>query len=135
MVLTKTLDRVRLQNKLLEGTALVDRQSACELLGKYPRDPSELMMTVENEQALLKFTYHGRVVYPLFQFDVNDRRILPIISEIRKIQPDDFSDFMLLHWLTRPQIDFDGPPSESLKTEPEMVLEAFSREIEPLVDG
>ncbi|MBS7671610.1 hypothetical protein [Croceicoccus gelatinilyticus] len=134
-VLKKALNRVRLQNDLLESTTLVDQKSACELLGKSPSNASAAMKRVEIDQALLKFNHHGRVGYPLFQFDIDNRRIFPLIKEIRKIQPDDYSDFMLLHWLTRPHLDFDGPPADALKTDPDAVLEAFSREVEPVLHG
>lgn len=134
-VLKKALNRVRLQNDLLKSTTLVDQKSACELLGKSPSNPSATMKRVESDLALLKFNHHGRVGYPLFQFDIDNRRIFPLIKKIRKIQPEEYSDFMLLHWLTRPHLDFDGPPADALKTGPDAVLEAFSREVEPVLHG
>lgn len=134
-VLKRALNRVRLQNELLKATTLVDQKRACELLGKSPSNPSATMKRVESDQAPLKFTDNGRVKYPLFQFDIDNRRIFPVLKELRKIQPDNYSDFMLLHWLTRPHLDLHGPPADALKTNPDAVLEAFSREVEPVRHG
>ena len=50
-------------------------------------------------------------------------------------KPKGWSDFRLLHWLTRPHLDMDGTPAEALGTDAQGVLAAFEREIDPPVHG
>ena len=133
--LRTALDRVRLQERLLAETSMVEQADACTLLGLSTANPSATMRRKEEGNGILRFTIDGRAVYPLFQFDVEGRRIHPSMARLIASKPKGWSDFRLLHWLTRPHLDMDGTPAESLGTDPEAVLAAFGREIEPPVHG
>lgn len=133
--LKAALNRARLQERILAGTQMADQAEACELLGLSGANPSATMKRKEERRELLRFTVDGRAVYPLLQFDVEGRRVYPAISRIISEKPADWSDFRLLHWLSKPHLDFDETPAAALGSEPDAVLAAFEREIEPQVHG
>jgi hypothetical protein len=133
--LKAALNRARLQEKILASTSMVDQAQACQLLGMSTTNPSATMKRKEDKRELLRFTVDGRAVYPLVQFDVEGRRVFPAVAKLLAAKPDHWSDFRLLHWLTRPHLDFDGTPGEALGTDEPAVLAAFAREIEPAVHG
>jgi len=132
--LQTALNRARLQEKILAGTSMVDQAQACELLGLSATNPSATMKRKEDKREILRFTVDGRAAYPLFQFDVEGRRIFPTIAKLIAVKPETWSDFRLLHWLTRPHLSFDGTPGGQL-AEGEEVVAAFEREIAPAEQG
>ena len=131
--LQAALNRARLQEKILASTSMVDQAQACQLLGMSGANPSATMKRKEDRHEVLRFTTGGRAVYPLFQFDVEGRRSFPLMAALIARKPDRWSDFRLLHWLTRPHLDFEGTPAEAFGSEPEAVLAAFDREVESAV--
>lgn len=133
--LREALNRARLQERILASSPMVDQAQACELLGLSTANPSATMKRKEARRELLRFTRDGRAVYPLFQFDVESRRITAGLEAVIASKPENWSDFRLLYWLSHPHIDFDGPPSAALGASPDEVLAAFKREIEPPVHG
>lgn len=133
--LKAALNRARIQERILASTQMADQAQACELLGLSGANPSATMKRKEKNNDLLRFTVDGRAAYPLLQFDVEGRRIYPALSKIIAEKPEHWSNFRLLHWLTRPHLDFEDSPSTSLGSEPEAVMAAFEREIEPEVHG
>ncbi|MET4898434.1 hypothetical protein RN629_14960 [Sphingomonadaceae bacterium jetA1] len=133
--LKAALNRARLQERILAATPMADQAQACELLGLSGANPSATMKRKEDKKELLRFTVDGRAVYPLLQFDVEGRRIHPALGKIIARKPDHWTSFRLLHWLIRPHLDFEHSPGASLGNEPEAVIAAFAREIEPEVHG
>lgn len=133
--LKAALNRARLQERILASTQMADQAQACELLGLSGANPSATMKRKEEKNELLRFTVDGRAAYPLLQFDVEGRRIYPALGEIIARRPDHWTDFRLLHWLTRPHLDFEDSPGAALGSQPEAVIDAFEREIEPEVHG
>ena len=133
--LKAALNRARLQERILASTQMADQAQACELLGLSGANPSATMKRKEEKSELIRFTVDGRAAYPLLQFDVEGRRIYPALSKIIASKPDHWNNFRLLHWLTRPHLDFADSPGASLGSEPEAVIAAFEREIEPEVHG
>lgn len=133
--LQTALNRARLQEKILAGTSMVDQTQACELLGLSGANPSATMKRKEEKREILRFTVDGRVAYPLFQFDIEGRRIFPAIAKLIALKPETWSDFRLLHWLTRPHLDFGAAPAERLGAEEAEVVAAFKREIVPAEHG
>ncbi|MBY5374639.1 hypothetical protein ELG72_27780 (plasmid) [Rhizobium leguminosarum] len=133
--LQKALNRARLQEKILASTSMVDQPQACELLGLSGTNPSATMKRKEEKREILRFTIDGRVSYPLFQFDVEGRRIFPTMAKLIALKPETWSDFRLLHWLTRPHLDFETAPAEKLGAEDAEVIEAFKREVVPAEHG
>ena len=133
--LQAALNRARIQEKILASTSMVDQAEACELLGLSATNPSATMKRREDKKELLRFSIEGRAAYPLFQFDVEGRRLYPQIAQLIARKPEGWSDFRLLHWLTRPHLDFDASPAEALALDGEAVVAAFEREIEPVVHG
>lgn len=133
--LQTALNRARLQEKILASTSMVDQPQACELLGLSGTNPSATMKRKEEKREILRFTIDGRVSYPLFQFDVEGRRIFPAMAKLIALKPETWSDFRLLHWLTRPHLDFGTAPAEKLGVEDAEVIAAFKREIVPAEHG
>lgn len=133
--LQAALNRARLQERVLASTSMVDQAQACELLGLSATNPSATMKRREDKRELLRFNVDGRAAYPLFQFDVEGRRLFPVVATLIALKPEAWSDFRLLHWLTRPHLDFGGSPSEFLGSQEQEVEDAFKREIEPPVHG
>jgi hypothetical protein len=133
--LQTALNRARLQEKILAGTSMVDQAQACELLGLSGANPSATMKRKEERREILRFTLDGRVAYPLFQFDIEGRRIFPSMAKLIALKPETWSDFRLLHWLTRPHFDFGAPPAERLGAEESEVVAAYEREIVPVEHG
>ena len=133
--LREALNRARLQERILASSTMVEQAQACELLGLSTANPSATMKRKEERREVLRFTRDGRAVYPLFQFDVEGRRMVPGLGAVIAAKPENWSDFRLLYWLTHPHVDFDGPPSAALARSPDEVLAAFKREIEPPVHG
>lgn len=133
--LQAALNRARLQEKILASTLMVDQTQACELLGLSAANPSATMKRKEEKRELLRFTVDGRAAYPLFQFHVEGRRIYPAMAKLIALKPRTWSDFRLLHWLTRPHLDFGAAPAERLGAEGDAVIEAFEREIVPAEHG
>lgn len=133
--LQTALNRARLQEKILASTSMVDQAQACELLGLSGTNPSATMKRKEEKREILRFTIDGRVSYPLFQFDVEGRRIFPAMAKLIALKPETWSDFRLLHWLTRPHLDFGTAPAEKLGAEDAEVVAAFKREIVPVGHG
>ena len=132
--LQAALNQARLQEKILASTSMADQGEACRLIGLSDANPSATMKRKEERQEILRFTVEGRPVYPLFQFDVEGRRIFPAMGRLIAMKPESWSDFRLLHWLTRPHLDMDSTPAAALGSE-EAVVAAFEREIEPAVHG
>ena len=114
---------------------MVDQSQACELLGLSATNASAIMERREDKRELLRFTMGGRSSYPLFQFDVEGRRIFAVMTSLIALKPRTWSDFRLLQWLTRPHLDFDGAPSEFLSLQEQAIADAFWRETEPSVHG
>lgn len=133
--LKAALNRARLQERILASTPMADQAEACELLGLSDTNPSATMKRKEAKHELLRFTVDGRAAYPLFQFDVEGRRIYSGVARIIANKPESWSDFRLLHWLTRPHLDFEGAPAEAFATEADAIIAAFEREIEPEMHG
>lgn len=126
----ETLNRVRIQERLLASVSLVNQSEACELLGLSKSNPAATMARKERNGEVLRFTTDGRAAYPLLQFDVDNRRIYPAMKEILALGRQHRSDFQILRWLTTPHLDFDATPAEALGPEAAAVIAAFSREIE-----
>lgn len=133
--LQAALNRARLQEKILASTTMVDQAQACALLGLSGANPSATMKRKEERHEVLRFTTDGRVVYPLFQFDVEGRRAFPVMAQLIARKPAGWSDFRLLHWLTRPHLDFDGAPADAFGAAPDAVLAAFDREVAAAANG
>lgn len=133
--LQAALNRARLQEKILASTSMVDQAQACQLLGLSMTNPSATMRRKENRGELLRFSVDGRALYPLFQFDVEERRIFPAIARLIELKPESWSNFRLLHWLTRPHLELKAVPADCLGREEAEVIAAFKREIVPPEHG
>lgn len=133
--LRKALNRARLQELILSRTEMADQGQACALLGLSNANPSATMKRKEDRGGLLRFTVDGRASYPLFQFDVEGRRIYPAVARTLALRPANWSDFRLLNWFTTPHFDFDDTPAAALADAEAPVLAAFARAIEPQVHG
>lgn len=133
--LKKALTRARLQEKTLANTAMADQAQACELLGLSSSNASSTMKRKEDKNEVLRFTFDGRAAYPLFQFDIDERRIFPVVIKLIEMKPDNWSNFRLLYWLTRPHAEFEDTPADALRSDHDAVISAFERAIQPVEHG
>jgi hypothetical protein len=133
--LRAALNQARLQERILAGVTMVEQADACQLLGLSASNPSSTMGRKEGKGEIMRFTIDGRAVYPLFQFDIERRRIQPAIKTLLAMKPKRWSDFRLLHWLVSPHLDFDDTPAVAMADQADAVVSAFGREIEPTAHG
>lgn len=133
--LKAALNRARLQERILAATPMAGQAEACELLGLSGTNPSATMRRKERRGEFLRFSLDGKPVYPLLQFDVEERRVYPAIRKLLAAKPEGWSNFRVLHWLIRPHLDFEETPAAALAGDPDAVLAAFERECEPIVHG
>lgn len=132
--LKEALTRVRLQDQILDGVSMADPDQACTMLGLSQANPSQSLK--RRERQLMKFMISGRPKYPLFQFDIDNRRVHPAFVEIlRAAEERKWSNFRLLNWMMRPHQDFSGTPADALADDGQAVQAAFLREIEAEVHG
>lgn len=133
--ISRALTRAKLQTEVLSSVPMVDQSQACALLGLSDINPSATLRRYEAKDRILRFDLKGKAAYPLFQFDVAERRIQPVLLKILKMRTDDWGGKMaLLHWLTRPNRNLGGAkPSDRLAQDADAILRSFSAEIaEPL---
>lgn len=133
--LAKALSRARLRERILNATPMVDEDQAMELLGFSGADPSATMERKVGVAELLHFEIGGRKAYPLFQFDVDNRRIYPAMTELIAMRPGNWSDYRLLYWLVQSHLDFEDTPAAALGREDDAIISAFKCEIEPVLHG
>jgi hypothetical protein len=120
----------RLQAKVLANCAWVEHQAACALLRISASDTSTSAEAKSLFGDILRVMVDGRLVYPLFQFDVEGHRVLPTMVKIHNAKPTGWSDYRLLYWLTTPHSDLGCTPAEALSSAGSAVLSAFGRAIQ-----
>lgn len=133
--ISRALSRAKLQTEVLSSVPMVDQAQACALLGLSDTNPSATLRRYEAKDRILRFDLKGKAAYPLFQFDVAERRIHPVLLKLLEMRTDDWGGKMaLLHWLTRPNRSLGGAkPCDRLDQEANAILSSFSTEIaEPL---
>lgn len=133
--ISRALTQAKLQTEVLSSVSMVDQAQACALLGLSETNPSATLRRYEAKDRILRFDLKGKAAYPLFQFDVVERRIHSVLLKILKMRTDDWGGKMaLLHWLTRPNRSLGGAkPCDRLAQDSDAILKSFSAEIaEPL---
>lgn len=133
--ISRALTRAKLQTEVLSSVPMVDQAQACALMGLSDTNPSATLRRYEAKDRILRFDLKGKPAYPLFQFDVAERRIHPVLLTLLKMRTDDWGGKMaLLHWLTRPNRSIGGAkPCDRLTRDADAILKSFSAEIaEPL---
>ncbi|WP_411839773.1 hypothetical protein [Paracoccus sp. ME4] len=129
------LNRVRVQERFLAGLDMANRSQACELLRLSKSNPSATLKRIEDRGGLIRIDRDSRPFYPLFQFDVENGRIHPVIAEINRHRPEGWSNIRLSYWLTRKHADFGRAPAELFGHADEEILDAFRRATLPEVHG
>jgi len=133
--ISRALTRVKLQTEVLLSVAMVDQAEACALLGLSDTNPSATLRRYEAKDRILRFNLKGKAAYPLFQFDVAERRIHPVVLILLKMRTEEWGGkIALLHWLTSPNLSLGGAkPYDQLAQNSDTILKSFSAEIaEPL---
>ena len=129
------LNRVRLQERFLAELDMADQVDACELLRLSKSNPSATLRRVEDRGEIIRIDRDGRPSYPLFQFDVENGRLYPVIREINSLRPEAWSNFRLCYWMSRKHADFGCAPADLLGKADAEIIDAFRRAIEPVVHG
>ena len=128
--LVDALEKVSLQEDILASTPMADNLQACRLLGLSTSNASASMGRLARKGEVFRMTIDGRPAYPLFQFDIENRRIYPIIKDMLAMRPDRWSDFRFLNWFIRPLHALNGTPADSLSDNAQGVMAAFNKAIE-----
>ena len=129
------LNRIRVQEQFLAKLDMADQTDACELLRLSKSNPSATLRRVEDRGELIRIDRDGRPSYPLFQFDVENGRIFPVIREINSLRPEAWSNIRLCYWMSRKHADFGCAPAKMLGKADAEIIDAFRRAIEPAVHG
>ena len=129
--ISRALTRAKLQNETLASVPMVEQGEACALLGLSDANPSATLKRYETRNRILRFDWKGKAAYPLFQFDVAERRIHPTLIKLMDMRTETWGGKMaLLYWLTRPNRSLGGArPCDRLTEDAEAILESFSAEI------
>ncbi|TJZ76877.1 hypothetical protein [Paracoccus hibiscisoli] len=107
-----------------------------ELHGLLARAPGNLPATEPLDVHCLRFRVGDRSLFPAFQFDPVDRRVLPGLDRIiAAARASGLSKVRLLNWLMRTHLDFETTPAAALPAHPDDVLAAPLRELEPQERG
>ncbi|WP_419271150.1 hypothetical protein [Paracoccus sp. T5] len=123
-----------MRRQILSGVKMISGDEARAILGRPDACPS--WCSLPKEGCLLRVRIAGSWRYPVFQFDLTNRRIDPgFVQILAAARAAEWSDLRLLNWLMRPHFDFDGVPAEALQDPDGAVLAAFLREIEPECHG
>lgn len=133
--ISRALTRAKVQSETLASVPMVEQSEACALLGLSDTNPSATLKRYETRNRILRFDWKGKAAYPLFQFDVAERRIHPTLIRLMDMRTDEWGGKMaLLHWLTRPNRSLRGArPCDRLSDDADAIVESFSAEIaEPL---
>ncbi len=128
--LVDALEKVALQEDILASAPMADNLQACRLLGLSGSNASSAMGRIVKKGDVFRMIVDGRPAYPLFQFDIENRRIFPVIKDMLTMRPDRWSDFRFLNWFIRPLHALNGSPADSLNDNPEGVMAAFKKAIE-----
>lgn len=131
--LLEAMERAKLQAKLLRRIVPVSRSEACVLLGYSGKNPAATMGGKERNGQLLAYSLNGKIVYPMFQFDVENQRLFPVMKDLISELDDKHGKFYLLYFLTnRNRVFSNEAPANFLGADPEKVLAEFKDEIERL---
>lgn len=131
---SRALTRAKLQRETLAAVTMVEQSEAGALLGLSATNLSALNR-YEVTNQILRFVQEGKAAYPLFQFNVTERRIHPALLKLTEMRTDAWGGKMaLLHWLTRPNRSLHGArPCDRLAEDADAIVDSFAAEIaEPL---
>jgi hypothetical protein len=134
---SRALTSAKLQMEVLSSVEMVNQTEACTLLGLSEINPSATLKRYEAKDKILRFDANGKAIYPLFQFDVAERRIHPALLSVMKLRTDDWGGKMaLLHWLTRPNLSLDGfRPCDVISEDGDAIIRSFSAELSETLNG
>lgn len=134
---SRAMTRAKLQTEILSSVDMVDQSGACTLLGLSDANPSATLKRYEAKDKILRFDVRGKASYPLFQFDVAERRIYPPLLSVMEMRTDNWGGKMaLLHWLTRPNLSLEGHrPCDVISEREDAILRSFSAELSETMNG
>ncbi len=115
---------------------MVNQNEACTLLN-LDVNSAAVLRDLEANNRVLRFGREGYAAYPLFQFDVANRRVYPALVELLEMRTDDWGSRMaLLQWLDRPNQSIGGErPSNRLAGDASAIINSFDAEIRQLRHG
>lgn len=135
--ISRALTRAKLQSDTLASVPMVGQAEACALLGLSGTNPSATLRRYEARDRILRFDWRGGAAYPLFQFDVEERRVHPTLLRLLEMRTDAWGGRMaLLHWLTRPNRSLQGArPCDRLGDGGGEVVQSFAAELAEALNG
>ncbi len=109
------IEAQQVREHIQSATPMLGAAEVCELL-EVDAVPPAFSLEIE-----------GVARYPLFQFDVENARVFPVVTEILDDLPEHWRRLALLYWFLQEHFDFDGPPAAAIGTDPAEVMAAFER--------
>lgn len=119
------------EERLLASIDLIDASQACALLRIKTNAPEGAMQAMAREDGVIALIQNGRIMLPLFQFDVRNGRVFDVVGAILKERPARISNLRVAYWLTRSHVDFGCAPIDQFGKDDAAILAAFWRCIEP----
>jgi hypothetical protein len=135
--ISRALTQAKLQSETLASVPMVGQGEACALLGLSDTNPSATLKRYETKNRILRFDWKGKAAYPLFQFDVAERRLHPTLIKLMDMRTDDWGGkTALLHWLTRSNRSLGGArPCDRLAEDADAIVKSFLADIAEPVNG
>lgn len=133
---SKALSGAKLMREVLTSIPMLAQAEACELLGLSVSNSSAELGQLEKKGEILRFDWMETASYPLFQFDVDGRRVHPALIKLIEMRTEEWGgNLALLYWLTRPNRSLGGAkPCDRLNVDEDRILRSFAAEISsPLI--
>lgn len=127
--------RAQLREEILSQYETINEEAVWRIPGQPGGNAAEMLEEMARRGQLLRLIADGKAVYPNFQFDTGQRSVKPAVVALLRVKPANYSEYQILHWLTRPHVAFGKAPLHVIAGKPGAVLAAFLREFEPIAHG
>lgn len=120
--------------RYIKEVPLLRSSEVAELSGSTARNGSARASRWKKERRVFAVPWNGVDYYPAFQFSPTDGEPLPAIQTIIEIFGDGMTPWQTALWFWGGNAWTPGerPPMDVIATDPEIVIEAAKREMEPI---
>lgn len=122
-----TVHRVAYRSKLLKSEKWLTSDKVHDLLNPCRRygNASQMATKLRLDKKIVGICEGGRYLYPQVQFDLDARKVRPVIARVLSVLPTTLDDWERVQWLFSSWRGLWGrTPAELLATHPEEVLAA-----------
>lgn len=120
-------DNAELRREFLERAPVLDAATIHDRAGHTGRNKAQTAANWRRAGRILGLPHGGRLLYPAFQFDPAGQPF-PIVADILKALPQDWSPWQRAIWFVAPNEWIDGTaPVDALATHGPLAVEAAHR--------